>query len=168
MGLGETTLFVLALVAMFLCSLASFLPYIPGPVLVWSVGALYIAFTGIDLTTFAGLVVMSGLMVVGATADFWMQFFGLRLQGGSCLATVGSMVGGVLATFLIPIPIIGTIIGIVAGAWAFELLRSQEMDPALLAGKAAFQVYLLSAVTEFISSLLILGVFAVAVWLSLG
>lgn len=162
MSLAGTLVLTLVIVAMALSSLASFVPYIPGPVLVWGIGAAYAAFTGLERVTFLALIAMTGLMMIGSTADFWMQLAGMRMKGGSCLATLGSLIGGALATFLIPI--LGTLIGMIGGALAIEFLHKGELDPALDAGKNALQVYLLSAITEFGSSLLILAIFLLSIW----
>lgn len=164
MSLAGSLVLALVIVLMALSSLASFLPYIPGPVLVWGIGLVYAAFTSMERVTFLALIAMTGFMAVGSTADFWMQLLGVRMQGGSCLATIGSIVGGIIATFVIPIPVIGTLIGMVAGALAFEFMRKGEVDPAVAAGKNALQVYLLSAITEFTTSILILLVFVLSIW----
>ncbi len=164
MGLAESTILILVIVAMSLSTLLAFVPFIPGPVVVWGLGCAYAAFTGLERVTFLAVFAMTAIMVVGSTADFWMQVIGLKMRGGSCLASLGSITGGFLATFLIPIPICGTVIGMVLGALAFEMLRHRELDPAIRAGQNALNVYLLSAFTEFSAGLLILVIFLLSLW----
>jgi uncharacterized protein YqgC (DUF456 family) len=74
------------------------------------------------------------------------------------------LIGGVLGTFLIPVPILGTLIGAVVGAMGVEFVRFGELQIALDAGGHAFRLYLLSVTVEFASSLLIIAVFALSVW----
>lgn len=164
LSLAGSVVLALVIIAMMLSTLASFVPFIPGPVLVWGIGAVYAAFTGLDRVTFWALLAMTGIMAIGSTADFWMQLLGVHMEGGSCLATLGSIVGGTVTTFIIPIPIIGTVIGMVLGALAFEFMRQRELDPALKAGKNALNVYLLSVAVEFTASILILLFFLLSIW----
>ena len=39
------------------------------------------------------------------------------------LSIIGAMIGGLVGTFAIPMPLVGTLIGIVGGALIFESLR---------------------------------------------
>lgn len=166
MGIAETALIIIALVLMVIGVFLTLMPFLPGPILVWGVGFVTALLTGFDRVPLLAVVAMTGFMVVGSTSELWMQAFGLRMEGSSCLSTLGSILGGIIGTFAIPIPLIGTVAGMVIGALAFELMRQGQLDPALRAGKNAFKVYLLSTAAEFTASVAILLVFAASVWLT--
>jgi uncharacterized protein YqgC (DUF456 family) len=82
------------------------------------------------------------------------------------MASLGSLIGGLVGTFVLPIPLIGTVAGMVIGALLFEFMRVGEMQQATRAGRIAFKTYLLGIVTEFASSVAIVLIFAASVWLT--
>jgi uncharacterized protein YqgC (DUF456 family) len=157
---------VVALVLMVISLFLSLIPLIPGPLLVWGIGTLFAFLNEFERVTYLAVGLMTLLMVLGSTAEFWLPVFGLKTQGGSCLTSLGSLGGGIIGTFLIPIPILGTAIGAVVGALLVEMLRVGELRGALSAGKRAFELYLLSMVVEFAASGAILVVFIVSLWVT--
>ncbi len=71
-----------------------------------------------------------------------------------------------MGTLAIPVPILGTVIGMVGGALAFELMRAGELNRAVKAGHNTFKLYMVSFVVEFGASAAIMGVFALNLWLT--
>jgi uncharacterized protein YqgC (DUF456 family) len=166
MGIAETALIVIALVLMVIGVLLTFMPFLPGPMIVWAVGFVYTLIDGFEHVGLLALGVMTLLMIAGSTSELWMQLMGLQMHGTSCLSTLGSVVGGVVGTFVIPIPLLGTVAGMVIGALLFEFARQGELDPALQAGRNAFKVYLISTLAEFAAAVLILLVFILSLYLN--
>jgi uncharacterized protein YqgC (DUF456 family) len=164
LDIAESILNVTALVLMLISLAISFVPFVPGTILVWGIGLAHAILTGFEPVTVLAVAVMTLLMIAGSTSDIWMQFFGVRTGGGSCLSAAGSIVGGIAGTFLIPIPILGTVIGTVAGAALTEFIRRGQLDIALEAGSTAFRLYVWGVVVEFTASLAIVIVFIVSVW----
>jgi uncharacterized protein len=165
-GIAETALIITALILMIIGLLLTLVPFVPGPILLWGVGMVTAILTGFDRVPLLAVLAMTGLMLVGSTAEIWMQFFGLRMEGSSCVSTLGGMIGGIVGTFMIPIPLVGTVIGMVLGALAFEFMRQGELELAIRAGQNAFQLYLLSVAAEFTASVGIFFVFALSVWVT--
>jgi uncharacterized protein YqgC (DUF456 family) len=109
---------------------------------------------------------MTILMVVGSTTDIWLRALGMQRRGGSCWAALGSVIGGILGTGLIPIPIVGTLVGAVAGALLVEFMRMGEVKVAMDAGRSVVESYLLGMVIEFVISIMIVANFLISVWLT--
>lgn len=135
----------------------SIIPFIPGPTLIWAVAVVYAIITG--SVPVAALAVLTLLMVIGATSDYWLPLFGVRTQGLSCLGAVGSIVGGIAGTLLLPMPILGTLIGSIAGAMLVEFSRIRQWRHAYQAGQITLRLYLWSVVIQFGISLAILLTF---------
>lgn len=162
MDASDTVLMIIALVLMVIGVFLSLIPLIPGPLIVWGIGTLFAFLNDFERVTYLSVGLMTLLMVIGSTAEFWMPAFGLKAQGGSCLTSLGSLGGGIIGTFVIPIPILGSVIGAVVGALLVEMMRVGELKGALTAGRRAFELYLLSMVVEVTASGAILVVFVVS------
>jgi uncharacterized protein YqgC (DUF456 family) len=77
------------------------------------------------------------------TSDLWLPLAGVKTGGLTCLASIGSLIGGFIGTFVIPIPILGTLIGCVIGALVVELVQARRVRQALQAGRTAFKMFVL-------------------------
>ncbi len=163
--LNETLLLIAAFILMAISIIASFLPFVPGPALVWAIATIYAALTGFQHVGVPGVVIMTALMILGSTTSWWVQALGMKAQGGSCLAVIGALIGGLVGTFAIQIPFLGTLIGIVAGSLLFEFARVREFRQALRTGSAALSSYLLVILIEIVLSLVMLGVFILSLLL---
>ncbi|MBN1202596.1 MAG: DUF456 domain-containing protein [Anaerolineae bacterium] len=166
MDMAESVLIVIAFALMIVGLGLTVIPFVPGPLLVWAVGLVFAILNGFERVPYISLAVMTLIMLAGSTTEFWTPLLGLRTEGSSCMATLGSLIGGLAGTFMIPIPIIGTVAGMVIGALLFEFLRQGELQGAARAGGTALKLYLLGVVFEFASSVAILLVFAVSIYLT--
>ena len=59
------------------------------------------------------------ILIAAVTSDFWLTPLGIKMQGGSCLSSIGGFVGGAIGTFAIPIPVIG---------WAKNAFRAADQS----------------------------------------
>ena len=164
--MAESVLAVIAVILMIIAIIASFLPVVPGPVLVWAVGMVFGALTNFTRVPILAAIIITGLMLVGSTTGWWMQAIGMKSQGGSCLGIIGALLGGLVGTFALPIPFLGTLVGMVLGTLIFEYARFGEVRKAVQSGGAAVQGYLLSIIVEVGISLLILIIFTVSLFLT--
>ncbi len=160
--MNETLPLVITLLLMILAVLASLIPMIPGPALVWAIGLLYAVLTGFARVSTLAIIIMTALMLLGSTSGWWMQILGMKASGGSWVGVFGGLVGGLIGSFAIPIPIVGTLIGVVAGTLLVELLRVGDAKEAAKSGRIALKGYLLTLLTETGISALIVIVFAIA------
>lgn len=163
MNLTEPLQLTAATIGMVVSLILAFIPLMPGPLLLWGVGMIFGISEGFQRLTPAAGVVMTLLMVVSVTNDFWLPMFGVRTGGLTCLGAVGSFVGGIVGSFLIPIPILGTIIGAVAGAALLEVVRFREIGRGLQAGQSALKLVLLGYAVNIIMSIAIFVVYLVSI-----
>lgn len=164
MEITESILLIISLIAMVVVMFASIIPFMPGPIFVWGIGLAAAFLTSFERVTPLAAILMTLLMVGGSTTPYWLPFIGIKGDGLSCLAAVGSIIGGLLGTFLIPIPILGTIIGTVGGALLVEFIHIGETQRAIRAGRVAFRMYLVGMLVDFAFSLSIILVFIISVW----
>lgn len=162
--LGESLLIILAILLMLTVLVLSVVPFLPGPVLVWAVGLIFAVITQFQRVTPAAAGVMTVLMIGGSTSELWMPLFGLRASGLSCFSVIGSLIGSILGTFFIPIPLCGTLIGAIMGAMLAEIVRVGDWRRALTASKSTLELYLIGIVLEFLTSLAIFITFIVSLW----
>lgn len=162
----DTALMFLVLVLMVMLLVVSIIPNMPGPALLWLVGTIYAISEQFERVTIWAVVVMTVFMAIGSTSDLWMRLLGMRNRGSSCWAVLGSVFGGLLGTFLIPIPILGTLIGAVAGALIIELLHAREIQTAVVAGRSVIESYVLGVALELLMGTAIILTFLASVWLT--
>ena len=162
--LPETLLLILTITLMIFVLFLSIFPFLPGPVLVWAIGVVFAFLTNFQRATPVAVIIMTLMMVIGSTTEFWMPLLGIRTSGMSCLSVVGSFIGGIVGTFFIPLPICGTLIGAMLGALIGEIVHVGDWRKALWASKSALELFLIGFVAELITSIAILITFVVSVW----
>lgn len=149
MELGQAALLSLASGLIVVSALLTIVPIYPGIIATYGI-ILVAAFLNnfVNITPLA-FIVISGIMLFGFTSDFWLPLVGVKTAGLSLLSGVGSIVGGLVGTFIIPVPIIGTLVGTIAGALLVELLLYREMRKAMIAGKTALKLFMVGYAIEF-------------------
>jgi uncharacterized protein YqgC (DUF456 family) len=141
----------------------AFIPILPGTLMPWAVGVVYGALTGWQRVTPVAAGVMTLLMLVGVTADYWRPLLGAKTTGMGCRTSLGSFAGGLIGTFLIPIPLLGTVIGLVVGALVMELLQFGNLRKAMGAGRAAFKQFVVGYALTIAISVAIFVVYLISV-----
>lgn len=162
MELAASTILVIATILMIVIMFASLIPFIPGSLLVWGIGLAAAFLTGFERITPIAAAIMTVLMLGGASSPYWLPFFGARGSGMSCLGAVGSIIGGLLGTFFIPIPILGTLIGLAAGTLIVEYARIGELRRAMQAGGIALRLYFVGILVDIGFSLGIILTFLIS------
>jgi uncharacterized protein len=110
-----------------------------------------------------GLIILFVLAGISELLEFVAAGAGAKHAGGSSRASVGAIVGallgGLLSTFVLPIPIIGTLAGLAGGAFVGSLLLEQgrNSDPAhlLRVGLAAAKGRLLGVLVKIVFGIVI-------------
>lgn len=137
----------------------SFIPIMPGPALVWAIAIVFGFFTEFTRLTPLAAIMLTLIMIVASTSDVWLPLFGMRASGVSCQSTIGGFIGGLIGTFAIPIPILGTLVGMVLGALAVEFIHLRDVKRAYSAGRAALNAYLLSYVVQLLAVFVMFGIY---------
>lgn len=120
-----------------------------------------------SIPTLAAIVLLAA---TGDVVELLSGQVGSRRAGGSrwgCAgAFLGAVVGAPIGTILIPIPILGTLIGLgggaCLGAWLLELLGGKEMKRAAIVGAGAGVGQMLGTSTKFAIGIAIWTIVAVA------
>jgi len=162
----DVLLIGLTLVVMIGVLFVSLIPFVPGPALIWFMAVVFGFLNDFERLPVLVLGGMTVLMVMGSTTDFWMPILGMRAHGASCWSVLGSFIGGLVGTFLIPIPICGMFIGAILGALLLELFTAGDLQLALNAGSSAFKSLLWGLATETSITVLLFVIFIATLYLT--
>ena len=118
------------------------------------------------------LAAILALAVLGEVLEFFSGVFGSKRVGGSGWGVVGGIagciVGGIAGTFLIPIPLVGTLIGACVGGglgtWLAEMAAGQKMDVAVKSGVGGGVGRLLGTLGKLLVGVVIWLIIAVAAY----
>ena len=130
-GLGATALVCLAGL------LGSLVPAVPGSVLILLAAVVHGAASGFSSFGWGLLLVLAVLFVFAQVAQVLIGSWGARRWGGGRWAGVGAIVGFLVGTFAIPVPLVGSLVGAFVGAALFEALhRALKRRPELAGAEA--------------------------------
>ncbi|MCA9888792.1 MAG: DUF456 domain-containing protein [Anaerolineae bacterium] len=161
MDLSSLTLPVISVITLVLMGgalLLIMIPAVPVAALEWALAMILGALSGFTRLTPVGAIVVTALMVLGSTSQFWLPIFGMRGEGMSCMGMIAFFVGMAIGTALIPIPFIGTLLGGLIAVILVEYSRIGEMRDALRSGGKALKTVIYGMILEF--------VFAVGIFLT--
>lgn len=145
---------------MILATLISFVPMVPGPALVWAIAIIYAVATQFAEVSISAVVWMTILMIIGSTSDWWTRLLGLGSEGSlSCGTFVVSTVGAIAGTILIPIPVVGTMLGAGIGVAALVFYQEADWGVALKAARGIVSAWIASFFVEFLISVTIISIF---------
>lgn len=166
MELTQTLMLSIAVAAMVFGILLTFIPFIPGAVIVWGIAIITAFADDFDRVTALAAIIMTALMILCETRDFWLPIFGVKMAGLSCLTSIGAMVGGVVGAIFIPLPIFNALIGSVIGAVIVELISARKLIRGMKAGTTAATIFFVSYVIELVTVFAIFIVFLLSITLT--
>src|SRR5690349_17525193 len=131
MDIAQQGIVLFGTILMVAALVVSFIPILPGTVIVW-IAAMAIGLISqwARFTTVAGIAA-TAIMIFSVSSDFWLPALGIKTGGLTCLGAIGSLIGGLIGTFLIPLPVCGTLVGAVLGALIIEMIHFRNMQKAL-------------------------------------
>lgn len=148
-------------VAFLLIGLAGVLiPLLPGTLLIWITVVVYAiaerlnGFAAIDIATFAVITIIA---LVTGLADLWLPLLGAKVTGSSPRSLIYGVLGGIIGTFILPL--LGSIIGYVAGILIGEYRRYGDWDKALRAGWGGLAGWGIATAIQLGGGLIILIIF---------
>jgi uncharacterized protein YqgC (DUF456 family) len=106
-------------------------PVIPGLLIIWLGALSYAWLVGFDVFSPWVFVLITLVALIAGTSNLWLAALGAKTTGASWRTLLVGLIGGIAGTFLIPIPILGTILGYTGGLVLSEYVRQGEMRPAL-------------------------------------
>ncbi|HMT21296.1 MAG TPA: DUF456 domain-containing protein [Promineifilum sp.] len=151
LGVGAVILaFVVGLVG-------TILPIIPGLIIIWLAALYYAAvIVGFDVFSPWVFVLITLISLAAGTSNIWLAALGARTTGASWRTLVIGFIGAIAGTFLLPIPLVGTIVGYAAGLVLAEYARLRELQPAIKAALGGVVGLGVSTIVEFIGALLMI------------
>jgi uncharacterized protein YqgC (DUF456 family) len=145
--------------------IGSFLPILPGPLLIWLGALLWSWADGFQAVGWPTLVFLGVLMVLAWVSDLILTTFGTRQAGASWKAVAGAIVGGIAGAILLSglLPVIGTmagtILGAIVGILVFEYFDKRDWGQAFQVSKGYILGSLAARALEIFLSLLMIAVF---------
>jgi uncharacterized protein YqgC (DUF456 family) len=157
---GMTAVIVLFIIGL----IGVIVPLLPGILLIWGAVLFYAAavdgFTVISPWLFALITIIA---IAAGTADWWLLLLGAKTIGASFSALLLGVVGAIIGTFLIPVPLLGTLAGYALGILLGEYLRLRDWRAALRAAGGGLAGWGIGTALQLVGALVIIGLFVWAV-----
>ncbi len=160
MSLDQTTrtaLQAIALAVMLFGLFSTFIPALPGPVIVWIPTLVYGVLTGFNWANGILFVLITGLMIFGSLVDNLIMGQRARQTGASWLAITVSLVAGIVGSIVFP-PF-GGLIAALIGLFVVEILRLRDLRQALSSTKSMAIGCGWATVIRFFAGLIMIGLF---------
>jgi len=138
-------------------------PILPGMLLVWFTVMVYAWRTGFEAIGWPTLAFITLVALITGLSNIWLPLFGAKKTGAAKRAIFLGIVGAILGTFLIPLPLLGTVIGYALGIFLGEYLKQRDLRLALKASLGGVAGWGISTVFEIAGAILILTIFVVQV-----
>lgn len=164
MELWNVVLVIVTILVMLFGVLASILPVIPGPPIIWGAMLGYAALTDFQDINQTHLIVFGLVTAFVMLMDYVAGVYGAKKLGASRWGMVGAFVGMIVGLVIGTLP--GFIIGPLIGAVAFELMIGRKMGEAMKAGFGTFLGFLGGTVMKIVVSVVMIGVFLWAILFS--
>lgn len=133
------------------------LPVIPGLIIIWLAALFYAgALVGFDVFSPWVFVLITLIGLAAGTSNIWLAAMGAKTTGASWRTLIVGFVGAIAGTFLIPIPLVGTIVGYMAGLLLSEYVRLNELRPAMKAAFGGLVGYGVSTAVELVGGIMMI------------
>jgi hypothetical protein len=139
-------------------------PVLPGLVLMWLAVGAWALLDGGGSVRWATFGVVTVLTLVGTVAALTLSGRKATGAGAPWWALLLAMVGAIVGFFTIPV--VGIVVGGIAGLYLAELLRLRDLRAAWDTTWVALQGYGVGTVVQMLAGAAIVAVWLVGVWLS--
>lgn len=155
----EISLFIIALIVMFVGLAGTILPVLPGVPIIFGAVLLYGLLTGFTAISYQTLIVMAILTVISLVLDWLATAYGIKKMGGSYIGMIGAFLGMIVGLIIPGVNIFGFIIGAFIGAFVFEWFISQKTRVALRSGIGSFIGFLAGGLMKFVMGAVMIMIF---------
>ena len=151
--------------------IGSFLPFMPGPLLIWLGALLWAWVDGFQAVGWPTLVVLGIVVLLAGASDLISTTFGTRKAGAGWKTVAGAIAGGIAGAILLGgvLPVIGTVLGTILGAvmgiTVVEYYEKRDWRQAFQVSKGYILGSLAARGLEVFLSLLMIAIF---VWQAFG
>ncbi|HYT09288.1 MAG TPA: DUF456 domain-containing protein [Mycobacteriales bacterium] len=136
-------------------------PVVPGVLLIWLAGLAWAIADGGGPARWTVFGLMSALFVLGTVAKYLLPARSAAARGAPATTLLAGALGAVVGFFVIPV--IGLLIGGIAGIYLAELARLQDGRRALVSTKAALAGIGIGILIELAAGVLMIGTWLVGV-----
>lgn len=157
MTLGESFLFVGALLVMLVGLLGAIIPIVPGLPIIWFAALCFALLTNFKFIGAHFLIWWAAITLVITVLQHLFSVYGAKKLGASRWGMVGAFLGMIAGIFTFTIW--GVILGPLVGAIAFELMGGRQFSQALRSGFGTFVGFLFGTITQLIASVVLIGMF---------
>lgn len=157
----EAITFGVIVVFMLTGIIGTVIPMIPGTLLVWMGVLIYSWHVGFGVFGVGIFLLITLIALVSGTADLWLPLLGAQKGGASPRSLLLGTVGAIVGTFLLPIPVVGTVVGYVAGILLSEYQKHGDWALARKAGLSGLAGWGLATAVQLGGGLLMLFIFII-------
>jgi uncharacterized protein len=158
----ESIALVLIILSLIVGLVGTLIPLLPGSLLMWLAILFYGLLYGFETLTWGGFALISLIALVTGTADIWLTMIGAKKGGASRRSQLFGLLGAIIGTFIVPL--LGTIIGYMAGVLLAEYQKRQDWDLALRASLGGLAGYGIASLIQFSGGLLMIFIFVWQIW----
>ena len=162
---GEALLFGAIIVLMTIGLIGVIIPVMPGIFFIWLGMFLYVWQTGFEIISVPLFIFLTLIVLIAGTSDMWLPYFGAQRQGAAKRSYLLATVGAVIGTFIIPIPIVGTIIGYALGLFLGEYHKHGDKDTAVSVSWGGLKGWGIATIFQLVAGVFVIGVFVLQVLL---
>jgi uncharacterized protein YqgC (DUF456 family) len=159
----EALSFGIAVVSILIGVVGVILPVLPGMIWVWLSLLAFAWYTDFQVVTPWVFAVLTFIALVTGTSNIWLPYLGAKKTGAAKRAIFLGLIGAIIGTFVIPIPLLGTVIGYALGIIVGEFLKHRDLRVAIKASAGGVAGWGIATVVELAGALTILIVFVVVV-----
>ena len=141
----------------------SFVPALPGLLYMLMVALVFGLYDHFVHMTMWHIAVLATIAIVTMIVDTFSGLIGARLGGAGKWSILAGLVGMVLGTFIIPAPIVGSLVGLFVGILLAEWYRSRNFGQAHKAAAYSFAGSMAGMIIKVGASLLFAILFLVFV-----
>ena len=162
-GIAQILAFALAVVFMVVGLIGTIIPILPGTLLILLSALGYAIYAGPESVGWGTLAFLTLIGLIAGTADMWLPLLGAKTQGASKRAMFFGAVGAVIGTVVIPIPILGTVIGYAVGILLGEYHKRQDWEEAKKASLGGVAGWGVATAVQIGAGIFMIIVFIIAV-----
>lgn len=133
------------------------IPIIPGVLLMWLTVFIYSLADGFTAVSMPAFLVISVIAVITGTSDLWLTLFGAKKGGASIKSMLIGTAGAIAGSFIFPL--VGTIVGYIAGLLLGEYWQHGDWELAKKAGLGGLAGWGVATIIQFIGGIFIFVIF---------
>jgi len=161
--IADSLFFGLIMLLMLVGLIGVIVPILPGIFMIWLGVVVYVWRDGFETLSIATFIFISLIVIIAGLSDIWLPIFGARKSGAAKRTILTGLLGAILGSIFIPIPIFGTIIGYALGVLLGEYHKRRDWDAAWRASKGGLAGWGIATIIQLVGGLLVILIFAWAV-----